>query len=111
MSYSTRKQSGRPIRGSKALPATATREAQSPRQPPDFHSYCYAIGGPYNEWSEQVQALQEQAVGRMLGEAGVVPGDIWNIGFDYCKNEGRKTDLIRTLEEYMDPAWVSLAVE
>ena len=47
----------------------------------------------------------------MLGEAGVVPGDIWNIGFDYCKNEGRKTDLIRTLEEYMDPAWVSLAVE
>ena len=76
---------------------------------PEFHTYCYATGHPYNNWMQKGQSMIDKGSIELLSETGITPVDLWNIGRDYCDNEGQKTDFISTMESYMKAEWMNMA--
>ena len=79
---------------------------------PDFHAFCYGRGGPYADWVDRGKALEDrmEAKGVTLAvwaEAGVLRGDIWTMGVDYCTNEGRETEATLFFKENMKPRWLA----
>ena len=72
---------------------------------PDFHLYCYGVGGPYNTWATNVQALDGGI--SILTETGIVPGDLWQMGREYCKSGGRETEHTIYMKSQMKPSWLS----
>ena len=83
------------------------RELQGFKDNPDFHFYCYGVGGPYNDWVTNVKTLDGDHLAILL-ETGIVPGELWQMGRDYCQNEGRDTSYTISLQSQMKPEWLAM---
>ena len=70
---------------------------------PWFHSFCYSVASPANAWAEYVTGIGVQA----FDETGVTGSDLWNMGWDYCQNQGGETEFTAVVREGMEPAWLS----
>ena len=82
---------------------------------PSFHAFCYAQGGPYADWVDRGEALEGRmdAKGIVLdvwAEAGVLRGEIWTMGAEYCANEGRETETTRFSKGNMEPRWLAASL-
>ena len=84
------------------------RELLDFKDDPEFHAYCYGVGHPYNEWMQKTQSLSDRGSIELLSEIGIIPGDLWDIGKDYCDNEGQKTEFVIIMENRMNAGWVDL---
>ena len=71
---------------------------------PWFHVYCYSGNGPVSSWSTYVSDMDAST----YTETGIVPGELWGLGIEYCQNEGGSTDYTEWLLLQMEPAWVNL---
>ena len=84
------------------------RELEEFRHDPDFHRYCYATGGPYNSWSESVLALHHSQKGlTILEDTGIFAFDLWNLGWEYCQNQGKETRNSKEITDRMHPGWLA----
>lgn len=70
---------------------------------PWFHAFCYSAASPANSWAESVNGIGLQA----FDETGVSGSDLWNMGWDYCQNEGWETEFTTVTREGMNHAWLS----
>ena len=70
---------------------------------PWFHTFCYSAASPANGWAEYVNGIGSQA----FDETGVSGSDLWNMGWDYCQNEGGETEFTTVIREGMNPSWLS----
>lgn len=76
---------------------------------PDFHALCFAQSSPYKSWEQELNALGDRSGTKLLTETGIVPGDLWQMAWDYCNNEGGETDHTRFVRGEMKPGWARLA--
>ena len=83
------------------------RELQGFKDNPDFHFYCYGVGGPYSDWATNVKTLGGDHLA-ILVETGIVPGELWQMGRAYCQNEGRDTSYTISLRSQMKPDWLAM---
>ena len=72
-----------------------------------FHRYCYAQGSPYRGWVARVEELGDRSGAELIGETGILPGDLWQLGSDYCQNTGQETEYTRWLKSHMDVRWLA----
>ena len=72
----------------------------------EFHLFCYAQAHRYSRWARRVEQAQATTPPGVLVETGIVPGDLWQMGQDYCNNGGRDTEYTRWLKSQMDPDWL-----
>jgi hypothetical protein len=70
---------------------------------PWFHVFCYSSNGAAVGWSEYVKGMDSGT----LQDTGIVPGELWGMGLEYCMNQGMETDDIRYLLRQMNPDWVN----
>ena len=82
-------------------------ELLSFKDDPDFHFYCYAGGGPYGAWVERGEVIGEKEDIRLLATTGILSGDLWQMGLDYCENQGQETEYTELLKERMDSDWLA----
>ena len=82
-------------------------ELLSFKDDPDFHFYCYAVGGPYSAWVERGKAIGEKEDMGILAITGIVSGELWQMGVDYCRNQGQETEYTEWLKERMDSDWLA----
>ena len=73
----------------------------------EFQTYCYAVAGPYNDWVERGEALDDRSKGKLRVETGIVFVDLWNMGVNYCNNQGAETDFTRWAKQQMQPHWLA----
>ena len=84
------------------------RELEGFRYSPDFHFYCYGTGGPFNSWAENVLAIQHgEGSLTVLSDTGILAADLWELGREYCQNQGSETELSREIVGRMHPAWLA----
>ena len=81
---------------------------------PEFHVYCYAIGGPYNAWAKQNEELGDPVnnedptdPANTYNQVGIFPTHLWQMGLDYCHNQGAETDWTLEIKGMMKPHWVA----
>ena len=74
----------------------------------DFHRFCYAESHRFHRWAQRIQKAQATAPPDVLVETGIMPGDLWQMGMDYCNNEGRDTEYTRWLKSQMKSDWLRL---
>ena len=72
---------------------------------PDFHVYCYGVGGPYNAWAESGEAIGTDAYTFL--ETGIHFQDLRRMGWEYCQNGGRETEETRYTHSLMEPRWLA----
>ena len=82
-------------------------ELLSFKDDPDFHFYCYAGGGPYSAWVERGKAIREKEDMGILAITGILSGELWQMGLDYCRNQGQETEYTEWLKERMDSDWLA----
>ena len=73
---------------------------------PWFHFYCYAISSPAAGWAEYVEEMRGDQYRNVSSETGVLPGEIRQMGFDYCKSQGNETDLTVQFKKNMKKDWL-----
>ena len=71
-----------------------------------FHVFCYAQSSPASQWADYLQT-HDFGIG-VLSETGIVAGELWQLGWDYCQNEGKDTDYTRRLLGRLEPEWVNM---
>ena len=79
---------------------------------PSFHTFCYSQGGPYADWVDRGEALEERMDAKgitlnVYAETGILRGEIWTMGVEYCGNEGRETGTTRFFKGNMEPRWLA----
>lgn len=81
---------------------------------PNFHVRCYAVGGPYNDWVKQNEELRDRVNNENPADPafvpyqiGIYPSHLWQMGLDYCQNEGRETEWTLEIKEMMKAHWVA----
>ena len=82
-------------------------ELLSFKDDPDFHFYCYARGGPYSAWVERGKAIKEKEDMGILAITGILSGELWQMGLNYCQNQGQETEHTEWLKERMDSDWLA----
>ena len=73
---------------------------------PEFHLYCYGVGGPYNTWVEEGQALEVDLA--TYSQTGIFFEDLWQMGWEYCQHQGQETEVTRAIKALMDREWLAL---
>ena len=68
-----------------------------------FHIYCYALISPAHEWSNRIAELNDNAT---LGETGILSGELWSMGLEFCHNEGRETEGVRAMKSNIKATWL-----
>ena len=70
-----------------------------------FHVRCYSVNGPAHQWFEYINAMNLDKGIQILNEVGIVPGDLWTMGLEFCENAGAHTDYTNWLLREMEPDW------
>ena len=70
---------------------------------PWFHTFCYGTASPANAWGEYVTKIGVQT----FYETGVTGGDLWEMGWDYCQNQGRESDFTKQKRQEMKTRWLN----
>ncbi len=76
---------------------------------PNFHGLCFSQSSPYKSWEQELNALGDRSGTKLLTETGIIPGDLWQMAWDYCNNSGGETDHTRFVRGEMKPGWAQLA--
>ena len=71
-----------------------------------FHFFCYGRGGSYYEWAEQVKGIGDRSGIGLIQETGIAAGDIRQMGWEYCQNQGQETEHTRYIKSQMKPRWL-----
>ncbi len=58
----------------------------------------------FNAWKKEVDALTDSAGLETLMEIGIVPGELYSLGWEYLQNQGRSTDLTDYVEASLKAA-------
>ena len=67
-------------------------ELQAFRYDPEFHLVGFGVCCRFNVWKQKVDSLGERAGLDTLGEIGIVPGELFSLGWEYFMNQGNATD-------------------
>ena len=68
-----------------------------------FHELCYAQSSPAHNWMKYGRS--KKGLGT-VGEAGVLFGEIIQMGHDYCNSQGQETTYTRSMTKNMKTAWL-----
>ena len=91
-------------------------ELLSFKDEPDFHLYCFGIGSPYEPWVERVKSLEDR-VGRgvvaidFMAKTGIFPGHLWQMGWEYCQNQGYDTSQTLDIKGMINRKWLTSGVD
>ena len=58
----------------------------------------------FNVWKQEVDALTDRSGLDTLGEVGIVPGELYSLGWEYFNNKGHSTDLTDYVEAILKAA-------
>lgn len=81
-------------------------ELQEFKGDPEFHQVGFGLCCRFNVWKQQVDALADGSGLETLRELGIVPGELFSLGWEYLQNEGRSTFLTAFVEANMRAAVV-----
>lgn len=69
-----------------------------------FHIFCYAEASPAHDWAEYMSSVDLKT----FSETGILPGDLWQMGLDYCDNEGKETTYTtQVLRDFIEADWLN----
>ena len=71
---------------------------------PEFHQVGFGVCCRFNVWKQEVDALTDRAGLDTLGEVGIVPGELYSLGWEYFTNKGHSTDLTDYVEVILKAA-------
>ena len=60
---------------------------------PEFHQVGFGLCCRFNLWKQEVEALTDSAGLATLSEIGIVPGELFSLGWEYLQNQGHSTNL------------------
>ena len=83
-------------------------ELQEFKDDPEFHQVGFGLCCRFNAWKEQVDALTDSAGLETLVVIGIVPGELWSLGWEYLQNRGRSTDLTDYVEANIKAAVIKV---
>ena len=66
---------------------------------PDFKTYGFGQGGPYNSWLKEVEALKNHPDSKLLLKKGVVAGELEQLGLAYATSKGAETEVTKTFNK------------
>lgn len=74
---------------------------------PDFKTYGFGAGGPYNNWLKKVESLKNNPDSKLLLSKGVVAGELEQLGLAYVTSKGQETETTeffnKTFSEAINP--------
>ena len=70
----------------------------------EFHQVGFGVCCKFNVWKQRVDALTDRSGLDTLGEVGIVPGELYSLGLEYFKNNGRSTGLTDNVEASLQAA-------
>ena len=70
----------------------------------EFHQVGFGVCCKFNVWKQEVDALTDRSGLDTLGEVGIVPGELYSLGWEYFKNNGRSTGLTDYVEASLQAA-------
>ena len=73
-------------------------ELQEFRGDPEFHQVGFGLCCRFNLWKQEVDALTDRAGLETVREIGIVPGELFSLGWEYLQNHGHSTDLTDHIE-------------
>ena len=79
-------------------------ELQEFKDGPEFHQVGFGLCCRFNAWKKEVDALTDSAGLETLMEIGIVPGELYSLGWEYLQNQGRSTDLTDYVEASLKAA-------
>ena len=79
-------------------------ELQKFKDDPEFHQVLFGRCCRFNDWKLEVDLLAERAELSTVNEIGIVPGDLYTLGWEYGRNSGRSTDLTEVVEADIEAA-------
>ena len=83
-------------------------ELQEFKDDPKFHQVGFGLCCRFNAWQEEADALTDSAGLETLVEIGMVPGELWSLGWEYLQNQGRSTVLTDYVEANLKAAVVKV---
>ena len=83
-------------------------ELQEFKDDPEFHQVGFGLCCRFNAWQKEVDALTDSSGLETLMEIGIVPGELWSLGWEYFQNQGRSTDLTDYLEANIKAAVIKV---
>lgn len=72
---------------------------------PQFHRVGFAPCCRFHVWMEKVKKLQKQADTKLYPELAVGAGDLFVLGLEYVRSQGRPTDTSKELEHNFQAAF------
>ena len=87
------------------------RDVATFRTDPVFLNYCYSPGGPYADWAEQLREFADRADVQIIAETGLVPMDLWVIGYEYCLSQGQGTETSQLIVDRIELDWLEYALD
>ena len=79
-------------------------ELQEFKDDPEFHQVGFGVCCRFNVWRQEVDALTDRSGLDTVGEVGIVPGELYSLGLEYFKNNGRSTGLTDYVEASLQAA-------
>ena len=73
-------------------------DLQEFRGDPEFHQVGFGLCCRFNLWKQEVDALTDRAGSETVREIGIVPGELFSLGWEYLQNQGHSTDLADHIE-------------
>ena len=73
-------------------------ELQKFKDDPEFHQVGFGLCCRFNVWKQEVDALTDRSGLETLREIGIVPGELFSLGWEYFQNRGRSTFLTAFVE-------------
>ena len=71
---------------------------------PEFHQVGFGVCCRFNVWKQEVDALTDRSGLDTVGEVGIVPAELYSIGWEYFKNKGHSTGLTDYVEASLQAA-------
>ena len=79
-------------------------ELQEFRYDPEFHLVGFGVCCRFNAWKKEVDSLGERAGLETLRDIGIVPGELFSLGWEHFMNQGNATFLTTFIEANMKGA-------
>ncbi len=71
---------------------------------PEFHQVGFGVCCRFNVWKQEVDTLTDRSGLDTLREVGIVPGELYSLGWEYFKNKGHSTGLTDYVEASLQAA-------
>jgi hypothetical protein len=71
---------------------------------PGFKKFGFGKGGPYTEWLERVEKLEQSPESNLLLQKGVLFGELKQLGLEYVSSGGKETEVTKTFNKIFSEA-------